>query len=62
MKRVCAIALSGGADHRVRVLGAAAIPLTYFAVLIVANDRDYLGHRGQPAVGHLSSPPSFVDC
>ncbi|WP_297601295.1 divalent metal cation transporter [Mycobacterium sp.] len=25
------------------VLGAAAIPLTYFPVLVVANDRDYLG-------------------
>jgi Mn2+/Fe2+ NRAMP family transporter len=27
------------------VLGAAAIPLTYFPVLVVANDRDYLGRR-----------------
>jgi Mn2+/Fe2+ NRAMP family transporter len=27
------------------VLGAAAIPLTYFPVLVVANDRDYLGER-----------------
>jgi Mn2+/Fe2+ NRAMP family transporter len=27
------------------VLGAAAIPLTYFPVLVVANDRDYLGQR-----------------
>jgi manganese transport protein len=27
------------------VLGAAAIPLTYFPVLIVANDRGYMGKR-----------------
>jgi Mn2+/Fe2+ NRAMP family transporter len=27
------------------VLGAAAVPLTYFPVLIVANDRDYMGDR-----------------
>jgi Mn2+/Fe2+ NRAMP family transporter len=27
------------------VLGAAAIPLTYFPVLVVANDRDYMGGR-----------------
>jgi manganese transport protein len=27
------------------VLGAAAIPLTYLPILIVANDRDYLGER-----------------
>jgi manganese transport protein len=27
------------------VLGAAAIPLTYFPVLVVANDRDYMGNR-----------------
>lgn len=27
------------------VLGAAAVPLTYFPVLIVANDRDYMGAR-----------------
>ncbi|BCB76445.1 hypothetical protein ACFQ1L_25955 [Phytohabitans flavus] len=25
------------------VLGAAAVPLTYFPVLIVANDRNYMG-------------------
>jgi manganese transport protein len=27
------------------VLGAAAVPLTYFPVLIVANDREYMGKR-----------------
>jgi Mn2+/Fe2+ NRAMP family transporter len=27
------------------VLGAAAVPLTYFPVLVVANDRDYLGDK-----------------
>ena len=27
------------------VLGAAAVPLTYFPVLIVANDRDYMGRH-----------------
>jgi manganese transport protein len=27
------------------VLGAAAVPLTYFPVLVVANDRDYMGAR-----------------
>ncbi len=27
------------------VLGAAAVPLTYFPVLVVANDRDYMGGR-----------------
>jgi manganese transport protein len=27
------------------VLGAAALPLTYFPVLVVANDRDYMGRR-----------------
>jgi Mn2+/Fe2+ NRAMP family transporter len=27
------------------VLGAAAVPLTYFPVLVVANDRDYMGKR-----------------
>jgi manganese transport protein len=27
------------------VLGAAAVPLTYFPVLVVANDRDYMGRR-----------------
>jgi manganese transport protein len=27
------------------VLGAAAVPLTYFPVLIVANDRDYMGDK-----------------
>jgi Mn2+/Fe2+ NRAMP family transporter len=27
------------------VLGAAAIPLTYFPILVVANDRGYLGNR-----------------
>jgi manganese transport protein len=27
------------------VLGAAAVPLTYFPILIVANDRSYLGER-----------------
>jgi Mn2+/Fe2+ NRAMP family transporter len=27
------------------VLGAAAVPLTYFPILIVANDRDYMGDR-----------------
>jgi manganese transport protein len=27
------------------VLGAAAVPLTYFPVLLVANDRDYMGDR-----------------
>jgi Mn2+/Fe2+ NRAMP family transporter len=27
------------------VLGAAAVPLTYFPVLVVANDRDYMGQR-----------------
>jgi manganese transport protein len=27
------------------VLGAAAVPLTYFPVLVVANDRDYTGRR-----------------
>ena len=27
------------------VLGAAAIPLTYFPALVVANDRDYMGDR-----------------
>lgn len=27
------------------VLGAAAVPLTYFPVLVVANDRDYMGER-----------------
>ncbi len=27
------------------VLGAAAIPLTYFPVLVVANDIDYMGGR-----------------
>jgi Mn2+/Fe2+ NRAMP family transporter len=27
------------------VLGAAAVPLTYFPILIVANDRDYMGNR-----------------
>jgi manganese transport protein len=26
-------------------LGAAAVPLTYFPVLVVANDRDYMGKR-----------------
>jgi Mn2+/Fe2+ NRAMP family transporter len=25
------------------VLGAAAVPLTYFPILIVANDREYMG-------------------
>jgi manganese transport protein len=27
------------------VLGVAAVPLTYFPVLVVANDRDYMGER-----------------
>jgi Mn2+/Fe2+ NRAMP family transporter len=27
------------------VLGAAAVPLTYFPVLVVANDADYMGRR-----------------
>ncbi len=27
------------------VLGAAAIPLTYFPILVIANDREYLGER-----------------
>jgi Mn2+/Fe2+ NRAMP family transporter len=27
------------------VLGAAAVPLTYFPILIVANDREYMGER-----------------
>jgi manganese transport protein len=27
------------------VLGAAAVPLTYFPVLVVANDRDYMGDK-----------------
>ena len=27
------------------VLGAAAVPLTYFPVLVVANDRAYMGDR-----------------
>lgn len=27
------------------VLGAAAVPLTYFPVLVVANDREYMGER-----------------
>jgi Mn2+/Fe2+ NRAMP family transporter len=26
-------------------LGAAAVPLTYFPVLVVANDREYMGDR-----------------
>jgi manganese transport protein len=31
------------------VLGVAAVPLTYFPVLVVANDRDYMGERANRA-------------
>jgi Mn2+/Fe2+ NRAMP family transporter len=27
------------------VLSAAALPLTYFPILVVANDRDYMGDK-----------------
>ena len=27
------------------VLSAAALPLTYFPILVIANDRDYMGDR-----------------
>ncbi len=37
------------------VLGAAAVPLTYLPILVVANDRDYMGEyankRWQNALG-----------
>jgi manganese transport protein len=34
------------------VLGAAAIPLTYFPVLVVANDREYMGDRVNRALSN----------
>jgi Mn2+/Fe2+ NRAMP family transporter len=34
------------------VLGAAAVPLTYFPVLIVANDREYMGDRVNRALSN----------
>jgi manganese transport protein len=39
------------------VLGAAAIPLTFFPVLVLANDRDYMGeHVNKPWVNALATP------
>lgn len=35
------------------VLGAVAIPLTYFPILVVANDRDYLGDKVNGPVRNL---------
>ena len=29
------------------VLSAAALPLTYFPILVVANDPDYMGEQGE---------------
>jgi Mn2+/Fe2+ NRAMP family transporter len=34
------------------VLGAAAVPLTYFPVLVVANDREYMGHHVNKALSN----------
>lgn len=34
------------------VLGAAAVPLTYFPVLVVANDREYMGEHVNKAVSN----------
>jgi Mn2+/Fe2+ NRAMP family transporter len=34
------------------VMGAAAVPLTYFPVLIVANDRDYMGDKVNRALSN----------
>lgn len=38
------------------VLSAAALPLTYFPILVVANDRDYMGdHRNGPVLNFLAT-------
>ena len=39
------------------VLGAAAVPLTFFPVLVLANDRDYMGeHVNKHWVNALATP------
>jgi manganese transport protein len=42
------------------VLGAAAIPLTFFPVLVLANDRDYMGDRVNKRWMNALATPTFA--
>jgi len=43
------------------VLSAAALPLTYFPILVVANDRDYMGeHRNGPVLNFVATIYLFI--
>jgi manganese transport protein len=43
------------------VLSAAALPLTYFPILVVANDGDYMGeHRNGPVLNFVATIYLFI--